>query len=502
MRGAEKGFGEAWGTITAITAITADSEKLPAPTLFPVDALPKQARQLVREAAAAIGCPPDFVALPILAALGSAIGNSRRIKLKEGWTESAAIYGAVIADPGEKKTPAYKVAVESAVKRQAAFKEEQAEKLDEYARELREYEVDKRAALKDGLAAPPPPQAPTMSRTVVEDTTIEALARVLDENRRGVLVMRDELAGWVRAMDQYRAGGKGSDRQFYLSAWSNTYVSVDRKSKPEPLILETPFISVFGSIQPGVLSELGAGREDGLLDRFLFAYPEPVPSRWTDDEISTGARRAARWLYDRLSELHMSEDDLGDPDPACVSFSPDAKGVLVELINAHREEMESPGFPARLKGPWSKLEGYLARLTLIIAMCRVVDTNAPERVESDDVLRASVLIDYFKNQARRVYIGLYGENADDRLAEDVTEFLKERGGSWEGQPAELHERLQSAYKPARPDELSKKLNAIAVRSPTLEFESGNRWVKEVGNKRRFVCLTLKIGGNGGNGGKA
>jgi hypothetical protein len=33
------------------------------------------------------------------------------LKLKAGWEESATIYGAVIADPGDKKTPALKVAL-------------------------------------------------------------------------------------------------------------------------------------------------------------------------------------------------------------------------------------------------------------------------------------------------------------------------------------------------------------------------------------------------------
>ena len=39
----------------------------------------------------------------MLTTLGSAIGNSRTVKLKAGWEESATVYGAVIADPGEKR---------------------------------------------------------------------------------------------------------------------------------------------------------------------------------------------------------------------------------------------------------------------------------------------------------------------------------------------------------------------------------------------------------------
>ena len=462
---------------------------LPEATPFPVDTLPKQCKRLTVEAAAAIGCPPEFVAIPMLVMLGCAIGNARRVRLKEGWTEGATLYAAVVADPGEKKTPAYKVAVEAAVKAQAAMRSHYREKKDEHARELREYEVDKLQARKDGEPAPPPPQEPVMRRALVEDTTIEALAGVLENNPRGVLIVRDELAAWKRSMDQYRAGGKGSDRQFWLSAWSNSYVSVDRKGRSEPMVLPMPFVGVFGSIQPAVLSDLGGDREDGLLDRFLFAYPTPTPSRWSDEEISDSARGGVRWLYERLRSLEMPDDDYGDPEPHHVTVAPDAKPVLVELLDSHREEMEAPGFPTRLRGPWAKLEAYLARLALIFALCRSVTTDASERIEREDILRASVMVDYFKNHARRVYVGLYGESVEDRVLADVARFLLKHKGAWEGTPTEFHELLESDYKPQRPEDLTRILKKAADRTPSLVFapakpksitrEDGSRTTKRV-----------------------
>lgn len=69
--------------------------------------------------------------------LGSAIGNSRVIRLKEGWEEGPAIYAAVVADAGEKKSPGLKVAIEPAVKKQAALRETYRQAEDEYKREMR-----------------------------------------------------------------------------------------------------------------------------------------------------------------------------------------------------------------------------------------------------------------------------------------------------------------------------------------------------------------------------
>jgi hypothetical protein len=430
-----------------------------------------------------------------LVILGSAIGNARRLKLKQGWTEGPAIYAAVVADPGEKKTPAAKVATEPAVKAQAKMRDEYRAKRDEYARELREYEVDKADARKDGVAAPPPPEEPTLKRALVEDTTTEALAGILEDNPRGVLVARDELAAWVKGMDQYRSGGKGADRQFWLSAWSGSYVSVDRKGRVDPLILPVPFVGLFGSIQPSILPEIGADREDGLLDRILFSYPKTKPSRWSDEEISDGAIGGVKWLYEKLRRLEPGENESGDPEPALVNLAAEAKPVLVEMINAHRAEMEAPGFPARLRGPWAKLEAYLARLSLIVGMCRVVANEAPERIEAEDVLRASVLLDYFKNHARRVYVGLYGSDRIDSLAEDVAAFLKDHGGAWSGQPTELYRALESDHKSERAKDLSADLSEVARRCPALTFDRSQpkKYKKDDGSisSRRVWELKLR-----------
>ncbi len=505
MKNASKGFEEAYRglgfgsdspngeSVYGVYGVYGNHEKLPSAPEFPVDAMPAPCRTLIREATASIECPPEFVAVPMLAALGSAIGNSRTVKLKEGWEEGAVIFAAVIADPGEKKTPALKEATRPVTKKQAELREAYRTKEDDFKRELRQYEVDKKDAAKGGYAAPPPPEPPIMERTVVEDATVEALAGVMHGTPRGVLAVRDELAAWVNGMDQYKTGGKGADRQFWLSAWSNGYVAVDRKSRGEPLIIPRPFVGVFGSIQPAILPELGGGREDGLLDRFLFAYPEPVVSGWSFDEVSLGARDQYTNLYRKLREISMGTDEHGDPEPKRLHFSPDARTVLVDAIRSHRGEMYAPGFPVRLKGPWSKLEAYLARVALILAASRAAHEDEPERVETRDILAAVVLLDYFKGMARRVYVGLHGEDPLDRLAEDLERFLTARGGSWRGQTSELYAQFKSKRKPERVEELSKMVRAVAARSPALGLEDGHEAIERDGKRttRRFLALSLK-----------
>jgi len=469
-----------------------DSRELPSATEFPIDAMPAGCRRLIREASDAIGCPPEFVALPMLATLGTAIGNSRVVELKPGWEEKAVIFATVIGDPGAKKSPAAKVATKPAKRQQIQLRNRYQEKREAYEREMLEHEKDKRELRKMGESDPKPPEAPVMERTVVDDTTVEALTRVLKESERGVLVAKDELAGWLRGMDQYKAGGKGSDRQFWLSAWNSDAITVDRKGEPEALMISEPFVGISGGIQPEVLEDLNRGPEDGMLDRFLVAFPETVAPGWRDAEITEAAEVRYADLYKQLRIKHLHVDEYGDPLPQAVVFSPTAKAVLKDAVNGHAAEMARPGFPASLKGAYSKLEAYIGRLCLVLAMARAVEERAAEQVEPRDVVAAMALIDYFKQMARRVYAAVRDADPLDGLAEDLARFLELRGSEWSGEPSALYLQLESHHKPERVNEFGKMVRAAVKRQTRLAVEDHHEAVERDGKRTTRRVLKLKL----------
>ena len=73
--------------------------------------LPAPLAEYVRQCAVALGCDPAFVALPVLAVIASAIGNTRVIRLKRGWDEPAVLWTVIVGDSGTLKSPAYRKAV-------------------------------------------------------------------------------------------------------------------------------------------------------------------------------------------------------------------------------------------------------------------------------------------------------------------------------------------------------------------------------------------------------
>lgn len=446
---------------------------------FPIGAFPEALSRFIREASESLVCPPELVGVPLLVMCASAIGNSRVIRAKTDWEESATIYAASIALPGSKKTPA-------ANKANRPLHKEQARLARNYREARKKYEKDLRTYKKDGGEGEPPTEA-VMESTFVDDTTVEALMLVLRDNPRGVMVSVDELGGWVRSMDQYKSG-KGSDRQKWLSMWSNNPIKVDRK-KQETVALDRPFVSIYGGIQPGILPEIADGREDGMLDRFLLSYPEPVENCWSDVEISEDSKEALADLYDKLRGLHMDVDGCGDPTPKPVHFDADAKEMFIRIVNEHNREAERPGFPNRLRGPWAKMEVYILRLTLVLSLVRSVSEGTPERIELRDVLAAEVLLGYFKSHARKVYNVLYEADPIDQFAVDLVRFVEAMGGTFEDEPTTVLRVIRSEHKPISPVNMTKWAKEIARRVPSLSVEQ--TWMGRGNDKKRSLKLSLE-----------
>jgi hypothetical protein len=74
--------------------------KIPAAKPFPLDVLPQSLGEFIQDAAAALTCPADYVAVPLLAIAGAAIGTSRVLEIKAGWRERPALFdGVTLEEP-------------------------------------------------------------------------------------------------------------------------------------------------------------------------------------------------------------------------------------------------------------------------------------------------------------------------------------------------------------------------------------------------------------------
>ena len=404
---------------------------------FPVQVFPLPLRQFVEQGSKELHCPPDFIAVPLLVFCGVAIGKSRVLQIKTHWHERGCLYAAVVGDPGSKKSPALKLASQPMRRRQALLLQEYKKALKEYEQELKEYEENEakwKRDLKDGIASPADrperPEKPVPQQVIVSDTTMEALAVVHSNNPRGLVLVRDELSGWVRSMNQYKQG-KGDDQQKWLSINTGEDITINRKNSQEPITIEEPFVSVIGCLPPDVLGDLAIqqGREDGFIDRILFTYPPAMANEWTDYEMPSSTLTDVGHVFDRLWELQPQEVKDGHPKAVVLHLTPAARRKWVEWYTEHCREQDDGELPERLCNVWAKFYGYCARFALIIHVCRLVCGEATdENVDEASMDAAILLAEYFKSHAKRVHARLHS-SPQDKLVHRATKWIARHGGT-------------------------------------------------------------------------
>ncbi len=381
---------------------------------FPTEVFPNAVRRFIQQVADATGCPLDFPAVGALVVSGAAVGAARGILLKTGWIEQPSMYAAIVAPPGRVKTPALKAVMGPIYDEQDRRRHVHRAAVTRYQDELAAYKQSSRLdqdasgdISQESACRPIAP--PPMRHLFTSDTTVEALAVNLESNPKGLLIFRDEFTGWVQSMNQYR---RGADRQFFLSAWSNEMIKVDRKtSQAGPIIVRHPFLSALGGIQPDMLSSLEArgGAQDGFLDRVLFAYPDDQPFQgWTDVELDEDTQRAWRIILGRLLALEPHRPESDSDTPVILHLDHHGRMEFAAFQDRVADEMNTSNFPPRIVGACAKLRGYCARFCLVIHLLRwaageLQESEGEGYVDADDVRRAVRLCDYFKAHAMAVH---------------------------------------------------------------------------------------------------
>jgi hypothetical protein len=412
------------------------TEGPPRPPEFPIDVLPVAMQDLILRHAESLPCPPDYIAVPALAVAGAAMGRSMAITLQPTWRQYANLWSAVIGAPGSAKSPAQDVATRPARKINATNFEEYRDGAEAFKQAKRDRQEARKML---GRGAPPddPEDRPTPpKRITVIDATAESLALKLRDNPRGVIMVRDELAGWVCAFDRYASGG--GDRETFLSLWNNGSIMVDRKGQVDgvPIYVADTFFAVTGAMTPGRLHLLGTDANgesdgDGFFERFLLSYPPEILPRRTDEVDTTELDEFWYGAVKRLWDRQMIQNGFSDPRPFFLDFDPDAKAIWNAWTDRHCAEIASPDFPKHLTGAWSKFRNHAARLTLAVDQVRwAYDPTSPEypaAVGSASAEAGVKLAEYFKAHFRHVLAYLRGQYGDNPDARDILAWCVARG---------------------------------------------------------------------------
>ena len=383
----------------------------PAPD-FPADLLGPLWASWTAQSAAAASSPPDYVGVALLSCAGAALANVRWPIAGAGWTEPPVIWVAEVGSPSTGKSPGMDAAfdlvrhVEDMMASGFDDAHRDYETRKQIAKAKREaWEKEVAAALKSVGTAPPMPDEavipdePIRPRIRVADVTTERLGALAAGLPRGLLLVRDELSGWLGGFDRY--GGGGSDRAFALEMYGGRSYVVDRMKSPEPMRIRHLSVGVLGGVQPDKLPAIIDTPDDGLISRVLWAWPDVLPkfilARQPADDI------AAKDAFNRLASLPMSVDEAGLPQPRRLPLTSGAESVLEQFAQEMRSRAHDTSGP--MAGAIGKARGHVLRLSCILEhlwWSGVRSAPEPTGISDHSVKRAAGLVEgYFLPMAER-----------------------------------------------------------------------------------------------------
>ncbi|PSB63366.1 hypothetical protein DSM107010_36900 [Chroococcidiopsis cubana SAG 39.79] len=303
---------------------------------------------------------PETCLLSLLTAVSSLhkTGTELIVRKAQNFNVPPTLYSTIVSPSGQKKSPIERQffhlpmrgLIENAAEK---YKDEQ----KKYKRESEFYKLCKSSKNRKDIEENFPdgePQEPRQKVYIVSDTTTEGLANQFQAHpEKPILYLKDELSGLVNSFGKY-TGGKGDDREFYLSAYDGTSITILRAGGVK-VHLDKIALSIFGTIQPNTLDNIIKDKNDsdGFWSRFLFVnQPLTAATLPDDDDSDLDITGVLAKYYENIVKLPVMEYKL----------SPEAYKAYQSYYNYL--EQTKLTLPAALANVYAKHEGLVGRLAI------------------------------------------------------------------------------------------------------------------------------------------
>lgn len=453
-----------------------DGSALPA---FPVDALPAWAGEYVTAMAAALQVPTDLAGVLFLGTVAAVTTGRVAVRVNDGYREPLIGWFGLIADPGERKSPALAAVTGPLRAEEAALAEAVAAERDRLGQERRI--LDRRAEAAETAAAKAPPAealaamqaaadaraealavvVPPEPRFLADDATPEALVRVAAEQGGRIALVSAEPGPLADMGRRYGTGSAWLDP--YLKGWGGEPVRLDRVGRNGEHLAEFS-VSLCVCLQPTAAAAIhgdGENRGRGIVGRVLWSWPATILGHRDPDPPPVPATVAKS--YDaRLRELAVAAGVHTLTEGVELTLSPEAERVRVAFAAEVEPRLHpTTGDLAGLDGWASKLPGQVVRLA---GLLHVAEYGTAGEVDAVTMAAAADLGRYLTAHALRLW-GEAGGLADLNGARKVLRWLN-RAHHLEGGTFTLRDVHRGAFghgRDATADELRDYLAVLAER---------------------------------------
>jgi putative DNA primase/helicase len=373
--------------------------------------LPESFRPLVCDVADRMQVPLDFPAAVAVLSLAGATGRRARIqpKANDPWVVVPNLWGGIVSPPGQMKTPVMAEVTKPLRAIEGDFRKNHENLMEGYREAIEEHELkysawkeQYKAASKKGVAGPArpdgPPAEPAAQRLIVNDATMEALHKVMEASPAGVLVIRDELTGWL---EQLGKAGREGEREFALSAWNgDTGFTIDRIGRGH-VHVEHCCMSLLGGIQPSRLRSYLADAladgpsNDGLMQRLqVQVWPDTFTGVYVDRAPDPRHYEAVAMVFAKL--IRMAPED-----SPIYRFTPKAQALFQDWYIHNDAKAKSDSTHPAMAAHLSKYRSLMPSLALLFELAD--DGGDDGQVSLIHATQAAHWCDYLESHANRIY---------------------------------------------------------------------------------------------------
>jgi hypothetical protein len=402
----KEGFGSRVKKILKEVVLLPNNEKLveefkynKTDLIFPIDIFPEPIQSYILECNSKLDSNIDYMGCSLLWLISVSIGNAIEIEVKRGWNENATLWISLVGKAGIGKTPSINNVI-------FPLQKVNSREIKNYYKELEKFEYYDNLSKKEKEESIEV-HKPIKKQFIANDITLEALVDLHQESDNAVGVFKDELAGWLKDMNKYRAG---SDLEFWLSCWSGKSVSLNRLTRKGSFV-EKPFIPVLGGIQPSILNSFYTeeNKDNGFMDRMLLSFPDSKIELYNENELEY---ELLEWykdnmicFYDTIKTVIQRDKD-NNIESLTAKFDAEAKVEWMRIFNEISNFQNDDNENEYLKSMYPKQKSYIPRFALIIHVFNEFFSSGGNTllIDKESILKAEKLSKYFIATAKKVKV--------------------------------------------------------------------------------------------------
>lgn len=261
------------------------------------------------------------------------------------------------------------------------------------------------------------------------ETSIQSMTVLQQQNPRGILFFRDELTGLLARWDREDCA---DERAYFLEGWNGNGTYTDCKVSRGITDAKQICISLLGGIQPDKLMkylyQAIQGNNDGLLQRLQLAVWPDEPKNWKLIDIKPDKKAMLRadTLMQSLASIDFSNfgaEKTEHDDRPYFRFDDAGQEIfnhwLTELQTVKIVQEDNP----LMVEHFGKFRSLMPSLSLIFHCIEIADGTAKGKITAQSAKLAVAWCKYLESHARRIYA--MAQDLDHEAAMKLSKKIKD-----------------------------------------------------------------------------